>query len=91
MPITKSDLNKALNKALLQQQKNIIGEISAFLEKNVINKLFNLENNVEEIDRKLDKAIDRADYHGKKLDNHEERIDNHEERISSLETSRPQI
>ena len=42
MPITKLDLNKAL----LQQQKNIILEISKFLEKHVIEPIFDLKKDV---------------------------------------------
>lgn len=95
MPITKSDLNKAL----LQQQKTLLGEISKFLEKHVIEPIFDLkkdvgilkkdmkglEHDVEQINRKLDNSIiNRADRHG-------EKIDDHEKRISSLEISGRQI
>lgn len=89
MSITKLDLNKAL----LQQQKNIILEIGKFLEEHVIEPIFNLKkdvgvlkkdvkqlkHDVEQIDRKLDKTIDRFDRHGAT-------IENHEKRITSLET-----
>ncbi len=68
MPITKSDLNKAL----LKQQKNIILEIGNFLEEHVIEPLFDikkdmkeLKHDVEQMDRKLDKSIERADRHAK--------------------------
>jgi len=73
MPITKNDL--------INLQKSIISEISKFLEDHVINKLFKLEKDVgeikhdiEQMDRKLNKSIERADRHGKAIENHEERI-----------------
>ncbi len=66
MAITKKDL--------LDLQKNIFLETSKFLEKNVIEPLFDikkdikaLKHDVEQIDRKLDKTIDRLDRHGEKI------------------------
>ena len=73
MPITKNDLNNL--------QKSLISEISKFLEDHVINKLFKLgkdvgeiKHDIEQMDRKLNKSIERADRHGMDIENHEERI-----------------
>jgi len=73
MLITKNDL--------INLQKSLISEISKFLENHVINKLFKLgkdvgeiKHDLEQMERKLDKSIERTDRHGITLENHEKRI-----------------
>lgn len=93
MPLTKTDLNKALR----EQQKNIIVEIGKFLEKHVLEPLFDIKKDVSgikkdvsnlqmdagRIERKLDASFDRADRHSKKFEDHEKRIIEIE-KVSSL-------
>ena len=95
MALTKTDLQKALGKQnkqfeqkLKKSQKNIIVEISKFLEKHVLEPIFALKKDVgvlkedvreikhevSNINRRMDAVFDRGDRQDEKLKDHEKRI-----------------
>lgn len=103
MAFTKTDLQKALGKqnkqfeqGLKESQKNIIVEISKFLEKHVLEPIFSLKKDVKvlkkdvreirhevsNINRRMEAVFDRDD-------RQDEKLKSHEKRISQLETVSP--